>query len=106
MEDDRETGHSIHNGFQNIKPQLRVCTWLELVGTVGSTHGDGQRIAAGSGNKFSHLFRFGISSLICGYIDIIFHTGKGAQLRLNHDTMIVSIFHDFSGNCNILLKRF
>ena len=92
--------------FQNVKTQLRLLAGLELVGAVAGADGDGQGVHTGAGNEILHLFRDGCSSsLSASDLYIVFHAGQGAQLALNHDTVVVGIFHYLAGHSDILLIR-
>jgi hypothetical protein len=57
MQNNRESGKSSDDFFQNIQTELRLCAGFELVCAVAGADGDGKGIHAGALDKFLDLVR-------------------------------------------------
>ena len=73
---------------------------------MAGADGDGQRITAGALDKLLHVFRTGVGGVLRLDLDFVLHAGEGAQLSLDHDAVVVSIFDNLAGDADVFLKRF
>ena len=115
MQNDGEAGQTLGDLFQNVEAQsggnqdaLLVQGALlggELVSAVGGADGDGQGVTAGTGHELFDLLGTGVGGSLSGDIDLVLDAGQGAQLSLNHNTVIVSVLNDLLGDLDVLLER-
>src|SRR5699024_3677789 len=74
----------------------------ELVSAVAGADGDGQRVAAGLGDELLNFLGTGVVRVLGGNLDLVLHASQSAQLGLDHNTVIMSIFHNTLGQLNVL----
>ena len=116
VQNDRESGQSLGDFFQNVEAQGRrnkdavrvACALLrsELVSAVGSTDGDGQRVAACSGNELFYFFRTCVAGLSGFYYDFVFYAFKSTQLSLYDYAVGVRVLNDLLCQSDVVLERF
>ena len=105
VKNDRESGKSSGNLFQNIQTKLRLGAGLELVSAVRGSDCDSQRINAGLLHKLFNLFRMRIECLIRLYRNSVFLSCQSSKFSLYNNAALMSIFSNLSGNLNVLLER-
>ena len=91
------------NGLQTLEIQIRFS--LKFICTMAGSNGNGQRIHTGSFYEFHCLIRIGEGCGAGVHIDCVFHTGQSSQFRFHHNTVGMSIFHNLSGDADVLFKR-
>ena len=101
VQHDRETGQLLGAFFQHVKPELRFCAGLEFVGAVAGADGDSQRVAAGAGCEINNFFWMRIHGFVGFNGNFIFHAGQRAEFCFDHNTVIMRIFNNFTGEGNI-----
>ena len=106
MQNDRETGQTLRDLFQNVEAELRIGAGLELVCAVAGADGDGQRITAGALDKLLHVLRTSVGGILFADIYIILDAGERTQLSLNDDTMVMRILDDLTRQSDVVLKGF
>ena len=114
VQHDGEAGQTLADLLQHVEAQGRrhqnallvagALLRLELIGAVAGADGDGQRVAAGLGDKLLHLLGAGVGRLVSGYLDLVLDAGQGAQLGLHHDTVVMGVLHHLAGDLDILGK--
>ena len=80
VKNDRESGKSSGNLFQNIQTKLRLCAGLELISAVRSSDCNCKRINTGLLYKLFNLFRMSVECLICLYGNSIFLSCQSSKL--------------------------
>ena len=106
MQNDGEAGQAAGDLFQNVESELGLGAGLELVCAVAGADGDSQRIAAGALNKFLNVLGTGVGGIFSRDIDLVFYAGKGAQLGLDHNAVVMGIFNNLTGQRDVFLKGF
>ena len=112
VEDDREAGKLLLDLMKNVECEGRryqtaglgvagALLGLELVGTMGSSDGDGEGVATGTGSEVDDLLGTGIVGLLCG--DLILDTCENTELGLYGDIILVCIVDDLLGQGDVLL---
>ena len=114
VENDRESGDSLHALFENVESERRryedtllvscaLCR-CELVCAMGCTDSDCERVNACSGNEFLNLFRSCVRLVTSLNLNVILDTSESTKLSLNDYAVIVSILSNLLGLCNVLFE--
>ena len=114
VENDRESGDSLHALFENVESERRrykdallvSCALIrcELVSTVRSTDSDSEGVNACSGNEFLNLFRTCVRLVTGLNLNVILDTCESSELSLNDYAVIMSILCNLLGLCDILFE--
>ena len=105
MQYDRESGQLLGTFFEHIEPELGFGAGFELVGAVAGADGDSQGVTAGAGREFNHFFRMRVHCLVGIDGNLIFHAGESTEFSFDHDTMIMCVLNDLTGEGDILFER-
>ena len=100
----REAGQAFFNFFENVEAEHGLVAWLELVCTVAGSDGNGKGVNAGALNKFFDLVGSGVRGILGADVYVILNSCKSAKLTLNADVVSMSILHNLSGQCDVILE--
>ena len=112
MENDREARELLLNLMKDIKSQRRrnqtaglrvpgALLGFELIGTMGSSDGDCERIAAGLAGEVDDFLRTGVVRLLCG--NLILYSGQDTKLSLNGNIILVGVLDNLLRKSDILI---
>ena len=105
VQNDRETGKSIADFFQDIQTKLGVLTGLKLVSTVGSTDSDCKGVDTRFCNEFFY-FVGGSELCVCSVdVYVVFDTSELTKLCFNHNAVVVRVFNNLFRDSDVFVPR-
>ena len=104
MEHDGEAGKAALDLFKDVEAELGLGAGLEFVCAVAGTDGDCEAVHTGALDEFLHLGGIGIACILSGNLDVIFNAFEPAELALDYNPVVMSIFDDLTGQRDIILE--
>ena len=105
VQNDREAGQQTLDLFKDVESELRLGAGLELIRAVAGADSDGKAVNAGALNKLLYLLGVGITRVLRGNVDVVLNALEPAEFALDYNVVIVRVFNDLAGECDIVFKR-